>query len=190
MTTLNAQLNTLLHTDHPTTQWEKLAALMQNASESTTIWGTKVISVPDYSGTVSISDLAAKINSAADRYFIASANMTREERLNGINMMRNVNRLYYKADLYLEESFFFVQLLGIIQEVFFSLFRGSYDENKDNAQGLFRTYQFRDFDTVFPGVRSNNGISPEWIDHVSQHDNLWIVSDEMLQNFKAPKAQS
>ena len=183
MSTLNARLDALLYTDQPGTQWDELVTLFQNASGSTTIWGTKVISVAGYSDTVSILDLAAKINLSVTRYFIEFEKLSRNQRLDGLDVMHKVTELNWMADSDLEESSVFVQLLGIIQEFFFSLFRDSFDENKDNALRLFTAYHPLEFTETFPRACNEKGIILALKQHVTSDGDLFTVSYWMLKYF-------
>ena len=192
MTTLNAKLDTLLHTDQPATQWKELLGTLINgqASGSATMWGTKVISVAGYSDTVSILDLAHRIDLAVSQYFINSEKLSRQERIDGSTVIHLMDNLHEAANQDLDQSSFIVRLLGLIQEVFFALLYGSFEENRGNARKSFRTFTIFSFREAFPGASNDDGIFPEWQEEVKLDGNDLIVSVAMFLNYKTPAAQS
>lgn len=119
-------------------QLEQVNHLLANARATTTFWGSRLITIQGYTDSVSLEMVAKKVLDAAYERKRAD-NLTREERLIGIELVRKVKNFYVMTDQALQASSFFTRMLCWLRE--FSFFPYTTRFNiEETAEKQFCTY--------------------------------------------------
>ena len=97
------------------TQLSAVKKIMETAEVKTTFWGSRVVVVKGFSGSVYLDDIAHKIICAGNKRSDAD-NLLPAERIAGINIVRKLKNLYSISDVQIKNSNFFTKFLNWIRE--------------------------------------------------------------------------
>lgn len=123
---------------------------IDSAQVKTTFWGSRVVEVKGYTGSVYLDDLARKILEAGGRRCEAD-DLLPAERIAGIGIVRKLKDFYRTSDIRIKNSNFFTRLLNWIREFsFFPYTTRFYIE--ETAEIPFRAYSEGKFLQQFGGT--------------------------------------
>jgi hypothetical protein len=162
-----ASLDTYLNSLNYSTQLNVIESLLDSAHSTTTFWGSRVVEVNGYTGSVYVDDIAKKILYAS-RQRCDAANLTPKERISGIAIVRKLRKFYQDTDAKIQKSNSLTKFFNLIRESFLTLLNcnvqplitntQSYTENPnvETAERNFRTYSTKKFRKEFGGDFINN----------------------------------
>lgn len=146
MTSLQVHLNSLNFSSQLTT----VKNLINTAQVKTTFWGSRVVEVNGFTGSVSLEDIARKIlrtgrqRSDADDLLLA-------ERIAGVETVRKLEGFYRISDTQIQNSNFFTKFLNWMRECSFMPYTTRF-HIEETAEGNFRAYSKAKFLQQFGGA--------------------------------------
>ena len=132
------------------TQLSVVKNLIDTAQAKTTFWGSRVIEVNGFTGSVYLADVARKILKAGSQRSDAD-DLTPAERVAGIDTVRKLEKFYQITDLQIKTSNFFTKFLNRIREFSFTPYTTRFFI-KERAEENFRAYSRSKFLQQFGGV--------------------------------------
>jgi len=146
MTSLVSHLNSLSFS----TQLDTVKNLIDTAQAKTTFWGSRVIEINGFKGSVYLDDIANKILMAGNQRLEAD-DLTPAERIAGIEIVRKLENLYQVTDAQIRNSNFFTRLLNWIREFSFIPYTTRF-YMQETAEEKFRAYSKEKFLQQFGGA--------------------------------------
>lgn len=154
-------------------QLEVVRDLMETAEVKTSFWGSRVVEVEGYSGSVYLDSLAERVQRTV--YARDSMDYLRPgERIAGIEIVRKLQQFYIETDNQIESSNCLTRLFNWIREFSFVPYYSSRFYIQGNVIQKFQTYSRDHFLQQFGGVIDERGRHPaaEWDD--------WGPSEQMV----------
>lgn len=140
------------------TQLEQVERLLEGVSTKITFWGSRVITLADKSGSVSLNTIARLVEKAAkDRS--DQDNLTWKEMKTGSRIVTRVQELYKESDAQRKQANFFTRICNAIRE--FSL--TPYTDRFYIEKGLGGSYA----DQLFRGISKDKyerEVGPYYVD--------------------------
>lgn len=146
MPSLETYLNSLSFSIH----LESIKNLIDIASTKTTFWGSRVVKVNGFTGSVYLDDIANKIVRAGNQRSDAD-DLTPEERIAGVEVVRKLENFYRVTDIQIQNSNFFTKFLNWIREFSFMPYPTRFFI-EETAENNFRAYSEAKFLQQFGGA--------------------------------------
>lgn len=121
-----------------------------NTCVKTTFWGSRVVEIDGYAGSVYLEDIASKIR-AASKERCEADNLILEERIAGIEMVHKLIDFYRISDNQIKNSNFFTRLINWIREFSFVPYTTRF-YFEQMAEAEFRAYSDAKFLQQFGGT--------------------------------------
>lgn len=109
---------TYLNSLNCSTQLETVKNLIDSAQAKTTFWGSRVVEVNGFTGSVYLEDIADKVLKASEERVDAD-DLTLKERIMGIGVVRKLVGFYQVTDAEIQDSNFLTRFLNWIREFSF-----------------------------------------------------------------------
>ncbi len=143
-------INTHLCSLNFSNQLADVKNLLDTAQVKTTFWGSRVVEVNGFSGSVYLDDVAKKILSAGSQRSYAD-DLLPAERIDGIEIARKLQGFYRVSDTQIQNSHFFTKFLNWIREFSFIPYTPRFFFEK-TAEKNFRAYSEDKFLQQFGGA--------------------------------------
>lgn len=124
--------------------------LLDTAQVKTTFWGSRVVEVNGFSGSVYLDDVARKILTAGYQRSDAD-DLLPAERIAGVEIVRKLKDFYRVSDTQIQNSNFFTKFLNFIREFSFIPYTTRF-YIEETAEGNFRAYSEVKFLQQFGGA--------------------------------------
>lgn len=132
------------------TQLDTVKNLIDTAQAKTTFWGSRVVEVNGFTGSVYLDDIANKILRAGNHRSDAD-DLTPAERIAGVEVVRKLENFYRVTDIQIQNSNFFTKFLNWIREFSFIPYTTRF-YIEETAEGNFRAYSKAKFLQQFGGA--------------------------------------
>ena len=133
------------------TQLSDVKNLLDKAQAETTFWGSRVIKVQGFTGSVYLDDVAKKILEAG-RTRCRADDLTPEERVAGIEIVGKLQNFYQMTDKQIQNSCFLTRFFCWIREFTFDSYaRFHIEDPLYDGTGDFRAYSEEKFLAEFGG---------------------------------------
>jgi hypothetical protein len=146
-------LETHLNSLNFSTNLEVVKNLIDKAEAKTTFWGSRVIKVAGYTGSIYLDDLAKKIIDAG-RQRCEADDLQPAERVAGIDIVKKLRNFYEVTDTQIRNSNFFTRFLNWLREFSFDPYtiRFYIEKIGGTAEDNFRGYSDAKFLQQFGGA--------------------------------------
>jgi len=134
MFSLETHLNSLIFSSQLTT----VKNLVDTAQVKTTFWGSRVVEVNGFTGSIYLDDLARKILRTGNQRSDAD-DLLPAERIAGVETVRKLEGFYRISDAQIKNSNFFTKFLNWIREFSFTPYTTRF-YFEETAEGNFRAY--------------------------------------------------
>ncbi|MBS0653523.1 MAG: hypothetical protein JSR39_08395 [Verrucomicrobia bacterium] len=161
---------------------EEVNQLLNNAQTGITFLGTRIVENSAFEGSITLDELARKINIAAFNH-LGSGDLTPRQRISGADICNNLKRFYELTDIQIDRSNCITKLIAWIREIPLfvpTMIRFDFRES-DSTKHMFLTYTPDQFYTQF-GNRTVSLISHpavyDWLRSSSSPSRDRIIARE------------
>lgn len=151
---LDAQLNSLNFSN----QLTAVKSLVDAAQVRTAFWGSRVVEINGFTGSVYLDDVARKILRAGNQRSDAD-DLLPAERIAGVEIVRKLEDFYRISDTQIQNSNFFTRFMNWIQEFSFIPYTTRF-HIEQTAEANFRAYSKIKFIQQFGGAFNEVGHHP------------------------------
>lgn len=110
-----------INQEHLSRRLPQLNEILAEGKSSVTFWGTRIVTVSGYEGSIPLDDLVRRV-SAASRDRCEADDWTTVERVAGIEITDKIDHFYSATDTLLSQSNVLTQLFNRINEFTFDLY--------------------------------------------------------------------
>lgn len=174
-------LETHLKTLDFSNQLNAVRNLIETAQAKTTFWGSRVVEVNGFTGSVYLDSIVEKIQKAGKQRFDAH-DLSLAERIDGIEITKKLEHFYRITDTQIRNSNLFTKLLNWVQEFLFSFYRNTrffFDE--DRPRQYFCAYSKANFLQQFGGAFDARDTHPACHGFI---DSWVIAKEDLIQNLQ------
>ena len=160
------------------TQLSAVKEIVENAEVKTTFWGSRVVVVKGFSGSVYLDDIAHLIICAGNKRSDAD-DLLPEERILGLKIVRKLEDFYSESDKQIQNSNFFTKFLNWIREYSFSPYTTRF-YLEETAENTFLAYSKTKFLEQFGGNFGDHFHHPASFGSVGPPFRILAKEDEIL----------
>ncbi len=141
----------------------EIKTLLESAQTEITFWGERVITIPNYEGSLSLHEVTRRIINAADTRY--NTNLTFKERVAGQEIMDKMRNFYNVSwDTQFDRCNWFTKILFLIRECIPSNYHARSRLSMGWAtRDLFRVYSQEEYAKVFGAERADGTLGDDLI---------------------------
>lgn len=122
--------DTHLKTIDVSSNLSEIKEMLDKSKVKVTFWGSRVVEVQGFTGSIYLDDLAIKITEAGHKRS-ETDDLSLKERIAGITIVNKVKRFYTDSDSQMEEANFFTRCINAVRTYFsYNTTRISIDEDE------------------------------------------------------------